>query len=67
MRGNKHTVRPSFAGIPRHVIQHPDYQALSGNAVKLLVDLAFQYRGKNNGDLTTAWHVLKHRGWKSRQ
>lgn len=55
----------SFAGIPRAVIEHPDYQSLHGNAVKLLVDLAYQYRGKNNGDLTASWSVLKRRGWSS--
>jgi hypothetical protein len=57
----------NFAGIPRKVMRHPDYHMLSGNAAKLLFDLAFQYRGSNNGDLTTAFHVLKKRGWKSRQ
>ena len=62
-----HNGTQSFAGIPRKVIRHLDYPKLSGNAVKLLVDLAFQYRGKNNGDLTTAFSVLSKRGWNSRQ
>ena len=65
MKGNNDT--QSFAGIPRKVIRHPDYHKLNGNAVKLLVDLAFQYRGKNNGNLTTAFSVLSKRGWNSRQ
>lgn len=56
----------SFAGIPRVVLMHKDYHRLSGNAVKLLVDLCYQYRGNNNGDLTTAFGALKKRGWKSR-
>ena len=56
----------SFAGIPRKVIEHPDYQELSGTARALLFDLAYQYRGHNNGDLTTSIGALKHRGWKSR-
>jgi hypothetical protein len=34
--------------------------------VKLLIDIGAQYRGDNNGDLTTAWSVKKERGWKSR-
>ena len=63
----KNKGKQSFAGIPRSVILHPDYLNLNGNAVRLLVDLAFQFRGRNNGDLTTAFHVLKKRGWKSRQ
>jgi len=62
-----HNGTQSFAGIPRKLILHPNYQKLNGNAVKLLVDLAFQFRGKNNGDLTTAFSVLSKRGWNSRQ
>ncbi|MDA0273293.1 MAG: hypothetical protein O3C68_08580 [Proteobacteria bacterium] len=66
MAWRKPSSKTSFAGIPRDVIRHSDYQSLSGNAVKLLLDLSFQYRGSNNGDLTTAYSVLKERGWKSR-
>lgn len=58
--------RKGFAGIPREIIESEDYRSLSASAVKLLVELAYQYRGHNNGDLTTAWTVLKDRGWKSR-
>ena len=57
----------SFAGIPRAVMEHADYKSLNGNEVKLLLELAYQYRGSNNGDLTTAYSVLKNRGWSSRQ
>lgn len=56
----------SYAGIPRVVMESEEYKRLSGSAVKLLVELSYQYKGKNNGDLTTALHVLKHRGWKAR-
>lgn len=56
----------SFAGIPRAVMDNPDYQHLSASAVRLLVELAYQYRGGNNGDLTCAWEVLSKRGWRSR-
>ena len=63
---NKNKTTQNFAGIPRVVIEHPDFQSLSANAKALLIDLAYQYRGKNNGDLTTAETVLKKRGWKSR-
>ena len=56
----------SFAGIPRIVIESEDYRSLSGNAVKLLLALAYQFRGKNNGDLTMAWSVMKEKhGFKS--
>lgn len=53
-----------FAGIPRMVLEHPDYIGLSYKAKALLLELAYQYRGNNNGDLTTAFSILKDRGWK---
>ncbi len=48
----------SFAGIPRIVMESESYKKLSGNAVKLLLALAYQYRGNNNGDLTTAFSIM---------
>jgi hypothetical protein len=55
-----------FAGIPRVVMKHPDYVALSPSAKALLFELAYQYKGKNNGDLTVAISVLQERGFRSR-
>jgi hypothetical protein len=46
--------------------QSPQYAKLSPRAVKLLVDLMAQYRGINNGDLTTAWSVMQRAGWHSK-
>ncbi|MFV0478276.1 MAG: hypothetical protein ACK5ME_10625 [Parahaliea sp.] len=55
-----------FGALPRAVWEHPDYCKLSGSAVKLLMDLACQYNGRNNGDLTVAYSILKKRGWSSK-
>lgn len=44
--------RRSFAGIPRHVMDSDDFRYLSANAVRLLLWLAYQYKGNNNGDLS---------------
>lgn len=65
-RKGKHHIKGGFSGIPRMVMDHPDYINLSGNAVKLLNELARQYRGSNNGDLTTSYSILKSRGFKSK-
>ena len=62
----KNYIKGSFAGIPRVVMDHPDYKNLSGNAVKLLNELARQHRGHNNGDLTITYSLLKDRGFKSK-
>ena len=64
---NKYKDLPGgFAGIPRIVMDSPDFQSLTGGGVKLLLELARQYTGKNNGDLTTAYSILKDRGFKSK-
>ena len=55
-----------FSGIPRIVMNNQDYINLPSTAKVLLVELAFQFRGKNNGDLTTAWGILHKRGFKSK-
>ena len=43
----KHKQKASFAGIPRLVMECPDYTNLSGNAIRLLVELAYSYKGGN--------------------
>lgn len=55
--GNK-----SYAGIPRHVMKTTDFRNLSGNAVRLLLWLAFNYYGKNNGDLSATHTQAKEWG-----
>jgi len=56
-----------FNGIPRIVIHSKDYKNLPGNAVKLLMAIIHQYRGRNNGDLTAAYSVMKRWGFNSKQ
>lgn len=55
-----------FTGIPHVVMRHSDYISLSYTAKALLFELALQYNGYNNGNLTTAWSILSKRGWKSK-
>ena len=42
----------SFLMLPHFVIQSPQWRALSGNAIKFLVELASAYDGSNTGDLS---------------
>ena len=56
-----------FGALPKIVWNNPDYQHLSGSAAKLLIDFACQFNGRNNGDLTNAFSVLRERGWRSKQ
>ena len=66
MARTKHKQKASFAGIPRAVMDCPDYINLSGSAVRLLNEMSYQYRGKNNGDLCPAWTLMKERGFCSK-
>ena len=63
-KGSKYS--EPFVGIVRSVFEAPPFTALSPHACKLLLELASQYRGDNNGNLTVAWSIMKKRGWNSR-
>ena len=63
-KGSKYT--EPFVGVVRSVFESPAFTALSPHACKLLLELAGQYRGDNNGNLTVAWSMVSKRGWKSR-
>ena len=58
--------RGSYVQLPHEVLNHQNFTGLSGNAVKLLLDLYSQYRGKNNGDLSAPWSRMSKRGWRSK-
>jgi hypothetical protein len=60
MRKKKFEGYNNFAGVPRYVIDTPAFKSLRGNSVKLLVLLASQYKGNNNGDL-----IITHSFYKS--
>lgn len=55
----------SFLALPKAVIGSPKFQSLSGNAVKLLLQIGEQYNGNNNGDLQASFKMLKAKGWNS--
>lgn len=63
-KGSKYT--EPFVGIVRSVFDSPAFTALSPFACKLLLELAGQYRGDNNGNLTVAWSIVQKRGWRSK-
>lgn len=62
-KGNK--IGEGFVALPYSVLNSPIFLALSPHAVKLLIDVAAQYRGDNNGDLSVAWKLMQPRGWRS--
>lgn len=55
----------AFLALPMALLHSPKFRALSSSGVKLLLDIGSQYNGKNNGDLSAAWKVMRPKGWKS--
>lgn len=55
-----------FLQIPSSVLHSKAYGELDGWGVKLLVDIASQFRGHNNGDLCAAFSILKEKSWRSK-
>lgn len=54
--------------IPHIVLYSEAFLTLSGNGVKLLIDIAQQYNTKNNGALLCSWRYMSEkRGWKSQE
>ena len=47
------------------IINSTNFDMLTGSALKLLIYIASQYNGNNNGDLSAAYSGLSQRGWKS--
>lgn len=63
-KGSKYS--EPFVGFVRSVLDSNSLQDLSPHACKLLFEIARQYKGDNNGNLTAAWTILKKRGWRSK-
>lgn len=55
-----------FTSIPHSVMDSENFRSLGGWDIKLLLDIAYQYRGKNNGDLAATWSMFRKWGWKSK-
>jgi hypothetical protein len=60
-RGKGH----SFLALPHHMLKSPEFAALGYSATKLLLEIAMQFNGKNNGDLSATVTLLGERGWNS--
>lgn len=54
-----------FLAFPHDVLRSPAYRSLGHVARSLLVDIALQYSGVNNGKLTACMKYLRPLGWTS--
>ena len=55
----------SFVRFPHELLNHRNFNTLSPRATKLLIDIASQYNGRNNGDLCAPLSKMRNRGWNS--
>ena len=55
-----------FLAIPANLMETRKYRSLSSHARMLLIELLYEYRGSNNGDLSATWSRMCHRGFRSR-
>ena len=62
-KGRKATGR--FLMLRHDLLRSTEFADLSPYGVKLLVEIASHFDGKNNGDLSAPHSVLSKRGWKS--
>ena len=61
----KKDIKGRFVPLSHDVIKHANFRSLSGNAVKLYIQLLCQYNGHNNGDYSCPFEMMKLMGWKS--
>ncbi len=54
-----------FLALPHVVMDSEAFRNLSGPALRLLLDIARQYDGDNNGRLVACSKYLRTRGWSS--
>ena len=55
----------TFIMFPTEMLLHENFRTLSPRATKYVVDLASNYNGRNNGDLSATFSQMKSRGWNS--
>ena len=55
----------TFVPLPMVMLESPGYRLASHPARALLIDIAMQYTGHNNGKLTACAKYLKPKGWRS--
>lgn len=62
---NGRAAKVQFLKLPRPVYNSENFKKLTTKAIKLLIDIAIQYNGYNNGDLHASFELMKKRGWSS--
>jgi hypothetical protein len=56
----------TFVAFPHAVLRSPAFCGASSKSVKLLMGIASQFSGYNNGALCASWATMRPLGWRSR-
>lgn len=64
--GNDSRDSGRFISLPISVLDSATYQGLNFSSKALLIDIASQFKGENNGKLVACDKFLNPRGWKSK-
>jgi len=64
-RKNSKWTKDPFILIPHPILKSVAYTNLGGWARTLLIELILQHNGKNNGDLSAPYSLMKQRGFNS--
>ncbi|MBT6652893.1 MAG: hypothetical protein HOB39_09170 [Gammaproteobacteria bacterium] len=54
-----------FISLPHAVVDSDAFKQLTPQGVKLMIDIARQFNGSNNGDFSATISMMKERGWNS--
>lgn len=65
MGKQRNFIKGRYTSLPHSVLESKCYINLSPNAIRLLIELAFQFKGYNNGKLCAIPDQLVSRGFKS--
>ncbi len=55
----------TFLLLPHELMHSEAFISLSNKAIKCLINIAAQFKGKNNGDLSCTLKLMKKCGWNS--
>lgn len=64
-KGKSGNNKRPFVMLEHELLKSPYYLNLSYKAKILLIEVLFQFNGKNNGDICLTLSVMRKRGWSS--
>ena len=64
--GKKRASKGQWMRLPYEVLDSSDFINLKSSSKQLLIDIFRQHNGRNNGDLSASFKLMRARGWTSK-